>query len=249
MALTNLAPANPLIDNARRLLAAGERELFDRLIAAGSTGTINVVHGIRGNIAGTIDSMMTVLGKLPHALANTIVDMDRGTAARRLTLGETAHVTEAFGTRIQPGQVRIVRGAAMSLFAHGAFLNGNPAITIGNTIYIKSDLAIPHTDLSTSPLSIELLLHEYTHAVQYATLGFCAFGRRYLIELRANGNDPNKLYDYASRDRDWQHETLEGQAEIVGDYARTRLSLNNPKSRKTAELLRRKLQGTGIYAN
>lgn len=249
MSFTNPAPVQPLIDNARRLLAAGERELFDRLIAAGSTGTIAVTSSIRGNIAGTIDSVMILLGKLPHALANAIVDMDRGTAARRLTIGETAQVAEAFGTRIQPQQVRVVRGAGLSLFAHGAFLHGNPAITIGNTIYIKSDLSVAHADLSTMPLSIELLLHEYTHVVQYATLGFCGFGRRYLIELRANGNDPDKLYKYADRNRDWRHETLEGQAEIVGDYARARLSPNNPNSRKTAEMLRGKLRGTGIYAN
>lgn len=248
MSFLNPVPSGPLVENARRLLVAAERELLDRVIAAGSTGAVAAAGRAHANLTGAIDSMMTMLGKLPHALANGIVDMDRGFSARRLTPGETAQVDEAFGSRIQPGLVRIVKGAGLSLIAQGAYLNGNPAITVGNTIYIRSDLKLPLDDLSVRADGIELLLHEYTHVVQYATLGFGVFGKRYLTELRKLGN-ADQLYKYKSRNLDWQHETLEGQAAIVGDYAASRASPKNASNRAAANLLRGKLKGTGIYGN
>ncbi len=120
---------------------------------------------------------------------------------------------------------------------------------MGNTIYIKANLGnLTHSDLSKSLRGIEMLLHEYTHVVQYATLGFATFGRRYAAELRASGYDPDKLYDYQSRNNDWRHETLEGRAQIVGDLAKARKIPANPNNSTLANALRNKLKGTGIYA-
>ena len=101
--------------------------------------------------------------------------------------------------------------------------------------------------MSKSYDGLELLLHEYTHVVQYATLGFAVFGQRYVRELRAHHNDPNELYDYGSRNNDWAHETLEGQAQIVGNYARATHAAPNPNRRRLADELRAKLRDTGIY--
>ncbi|UYY57687.1 hypothetical protein [Sphingomonas sp. S2-65] len=234
---------------ARRLLDRAERELVERVIEAGSSAAAAAAGAVRGQFLLKIQEFMTLLGKLPHGTANWILDLDRGFSARSLTRTETQLVQEAFGGRINPGDVRIVRGAGLSAWAAIAFRNGNPAITLGNTIYIKSDLKdLTHSDLSLALRGIEMLLHEYTHVVQYATLGFGTFGRRYASELRSHGWDANKLYDYGKRNSDWQHETLEGQAQIVGEYGTARRALNVPRNRALADRLRAKLQGTGIYA-
>lgn len=165
-----LAGMNPdPIAIARRLLNRAEKELVERIIAAGE---------IRGYFLSALQEFMTTLGKLPHATANWILDLDRGWHARRLTHVETQLVQEAWGSRINPADVRIVKGAGLSAWAAIAFRKGNPAITLGNTIYIKSDLKyLTHSDLSNSLRGIEMLLHEYTHVVQYATLGFAGSAR------------------------------------------------------------------------
>lgn len=234
---------------ARRALTRLENALLDRVVKAGSTAVATTVDGARHNMSAVAGEVMTLLGKLPHTLANGIVDLDRGTGARRLTGTEMQLVVEAYGARVAPADVRIVRGAGLSVFATIAFMHGNPAITIGNTMYLKSDLnEIDYAELSNTMRGLELLLHEYTHVVQYATLGFGAFGKRYVAELRAHHNDPNELYAYETRNNDWQHETLEGQAQIVGDYTKARHAAANPMNSRLADQLRAKLAGTGIYA-
>ncbi|HWU95005.1 MAG TPA: hypothetical protein VN029_05365 [Sphingomonas sp.] len=235
---------------ARRLLNRAEKELVERIIAAGSSAAAEAAGAVRGYFLSALQDFMVTLGKLPHVTANWILDLDRGWHARRLTRVETQLVQEAFGSRVNPADVRIVKGAGLSAWAAIAFRKGNPAITLGNTIYIKASLGnLTHADLSQSLRGIEMLLHEYTHVVQYATLGFANFGRRYAAELRTHGYDPDKLYDYNSRNNDWRHETLEGQAQIVGDYGSARRALGNPNNRALADRLRAKLQGTGIYAH
>lgn len=151
----------------------------------------------------------------------------------------------AFGLRVDPARVRIVRGPGHSPLAALAFRNGNPAITVGCTIYIKGDYDVPKNDLTKSEGGLELLLHEFTHVVQYSELGYTNFGVRYAKEMRTYGGAA-KLYDYKHRKTDFQHETLEGQAEIVGNYTRAK-GATNPQSRAMAAVLERKLQGTGIY--
>lgn len=155
-------------------------------------------------------------------------------------------VVEAYSFRVNPADVRIVHGPGRSPIAQVAFLNGNPAITIGNTFYIVAQRY--RDDLSMTTDGIELLVHEYTHVVQYARHGFARFGKRYAAELRANGYDASRLYAYKKRNLRFEQETLEGQAAIVGDYASNRLS-KAPEDREAAENLRLRLHGTGIYGN
>ena len=233
----------------QRLLDRAERELIERVIEAGSSAAAAAAGAVRGHFMSKIRDFMRLLGKLPHATANWILNLDRGPSARRLTHIETQLVQEAFGARINPGDVRIVRGPGLSLWAAIAFQHGNPAITLGNTIYIKSKIEnVILSDLSQTLRGIDMLLHEYTHVVQYATLGFGTFADRYISDLRAHGFDDNELYAYRKRNNDWQHETLEGQAQIVGEFGAARREMGNREKRALADRLRAKLKGTGIYA-
>lgn len=75
-----------------------------------------------------------------------------------------------------------------------------------------------------------------------------AFGARYAAELRAHGYDADQLYEYQSRNLPFTGETLEGQAQIVGDLAGARRGAT-PADAALANALRGKLQGTGIYGN
>lgn len=190
--------------------------------------------------------MAALLTAVPHRAANAIADLDRGWHARRLTAGETARVREAYGSRVDPNTVCIVNGAGLSAIAAVAFLHNNPAITVGNTIYIGHKYY--QVDLTGETDQINLLIHEFMHVIQYNELGFVVFGKRYLAELRANGNDPDRLYDYKHRNLDFAHETLEGQAAIAGDYAGDRAS-SAPNDQREAAALRPRLKGTGIYGN
>lgn len=141
----------------------------------------------------------------------------------------------------------IVRGPGLSAFARTAFWNGNPAITIANTIYPAEAIydKVPG-DMSRMEFGVELLLHEFTHVVQYATLGFARFGAKYSADLRAHGFNAEKVYAHEERALTFGQETLEGQAEMVGDYAAGRASSNAAK-KTVADRVKPKLRGTGIY--
>jgi len=238
-------PIDPL-QFARRLLSQAENMLVDRAIHGLTSLTVGAVasgmHAIERRAADT----MTMLARLPHALANRIADLDRGPGARPLTAGEIRLATEAHGWRTSPHAVRIVRGPGRSDIAAIAFWKGNPAITIGNTIYIKADHDVNHADLSTTPKGAELMVHEFTHVVQYATLGFTGFGARYAAELARHHGNPDELYDYKHRKLDYRHETLEGQAEMAGNFGRHRHSAT-PQGRAVAAAAGAKLRGTGVY--
>jgi hypothetical protein len=110
--------------------------------------------------------------------------------------------------------------------ARSAFL-GNPAITQGNTVYFDpkaTDNGRPYysADFSSSSKGIGILMHEFTHVRQFQQLGFAEFARRYAIDLMNNGLDRNKVYKYETRNTTYATETLEGQAQMVGDYAQLR---------------------------
>lgn len=83
--------------------------------------------------------------------------------------------------------------------------------------------------------------------IQYASLGFGVFGRRYASELRAHGYDADQLYAYRKRNNSWRDETLEGQAQIVGEYSMFLRQKCTPESLRTLQMLRTKLKDTGIY--
>jgi hypothetical protein len=73
-----------------------------------------------------------------------------------------------------------------------------------------------------------------------------SFTARYGRDFAKARGDAEKLYDYASRKTVFDTETLEGQAQMVGDYAEIRHSTNPADQAMIADLERR-LQGTGIY--
>ena len=229
----------------RRLLQGAQAELVTRLLRGGGSIILAETEALRARADAIVSDWIGALAALPHNVADFIADLDRGPDARVLTTDETRLVREAYGDRQPPSVVRIVKGSGLSLPAMLAFRKGNPAITIGNTIYIKAEYQVPHQDLSTRDVGVELLLHEFTHVIQWKTMGYTGFGRRYLSDIHDCGMD--QLYDYEKRNTVYAQETLEGQAQMVGHYARVRLSPNNPNSIAKRQDLERRLKGTGIY--
>ena len=185
------------------------------------------------------------LASLPSGAANAIADSMRGPDARKLTAGEEQKLREVFGDSIDLSNVRIVNGPGYNADAFLAFnIGGNPAITEGNTVYMRSDHF--QKDFSTSPEGVEMLVHEFTHVRQYQDMGFGGFFAKYAKDLVAIG-DRNKVYDYGSRkDTTFATETLEGQAEMVGDYARYKAGGNNLNQAQARDIERR-LEGTGLF--
>ena len=230
-----------------RILNNAQAELVRRVLAAGGSIVLAGTEALRQRAEAIAQSWLDVLASLPHAIADRIAELDRGSDARRLTGGEASRVREAFGQRVPADWVRIVRGPGLSLFAFAAFRKGNPAITIGNTIYIKYDYNVPHADLTGTIGGVRLLCHEYTHVVQWREQGYTGFGKRYASELWQNGCNPDRLYDYQNRNTTYASETLEGQASIVGDYSSLLVSPQTGEVQQRVETLRQKLKGTGIY--
>jgi len=175
----------------------------------------------------------------------------RGPNARDLTSNEIKLVREAFGRTIDLSDVKIVLGDGGNPNAKLAFSLGNPAITQGNTVYFDpkaTDNGRPYysTDFSFSPKGIAILMHEFTHVRQFQQLGFAEFARRYATDLINNGLDRNKVYDYQLRNTTYATETLEGQAQMVGDYAEQRAANGNAATAQMQALANR-LRGSGIY--
>lgn len=224
-------------------LARQEQRLVDMVLGVPSA----IVDRARGRAAQVLTESLVFLGRLSHGAVDAILETSRGPSARALTPREQKLVQEAFGNRVPPARVRIVPGPGLSKIAAVAFLNGNPAITLGNTIFLKPGVAyLRYQDISLTLGGLELLLHEWTHVIQYATHGYAAFGARYAAELRAHGGDADKLYKHDERNVPFNGETLEGQAQIVGDLAGA-VRGKKPEDAARARMLRSKLSGTGIY--
>jgi len=205
----------------------------------------------RERLAEKLDNVST-------SAANAYADAMRGPYARDLTPGERQLLTVAFGEKIDLRNVRIVNGAGLNLDARGAFmLGGNPAITEGNTVYInpsaktRSGAPVYSADLSKSSEGIETLLHEFTHVFQYQNLGFSKFFRTYAENERDYGAhglsfDRDAVYNYEKRNLTFQDETLEGQSEMVGQYAQM-LADKVPANNARRQAVEWRLRGTGIY--
>jgi hypothetical protein len=169
----------------------------------------------------------------------------RGPKARTLTSGKQTQLNKIFSSRsIDLSNVRIVDGSGNNPAAAAAFRNGNPAITIGNTVYVKPGTY--SADFSKTAKGVELLAHEFTHVDQYQDLGFGSFGAKYARDLASVGGDPNKAYRYETRNTTFKTETLEGQAQMVGDYAEHKAGDKNlmPAQAKDVE---NRLKGTGFF--
>lgn len=209
---------------------------LENLASAGA----NALDGI-GDLAGKAKDALT---SLPSDAANAVADSMRGPSARPLTTGETAALRQAFGNSIDLSNVRIVDGPGYNPDAAIAFnVGGNPAITEGNTVYIRSDGYLK--DFSSTPAGVNTLVHEFTHVRQYQQMGFAGFFTKYAGDLISTG-DRNKVYDYGSRNLNFGSETIEGQAEMVGDLAGFKAGQVKLTPAEVASI-ERKLQGTGIY--
>jgi hypothetical protein len=218
-------------------LGKGLRELFNGAVDMGKQS----LSWLRDRAGEIKDKLIS----LPGAAANALADSMRGPSARTLTSGEESQLRKVFGNNIDLSNVRIVNGAGYNPDAKIAFdVGGNPAITEGNTVYIKSDGYM--ADFSKDPETIRTLAHEFTHVQQFQQRGFGNFFGRYAKDLATIG-DRNKLYDYNSRtNTTYKTETLEGQAQMVGDYARykagdTRFSAERIKN------IEARLKGTGLF--
>lgn len=230
-------------------LSEEARALFDEIFNT-TDGILRFAPppgAIHRNVFQAAQTLMALLSGLPRDLGDAVADAGRGPHARRLNPAERALVVKIHGMVVNPDDVRIVRGPGYSPLAKAAFLHGNPAITIGNTIYINYHYYdLTPRDLTSSEDGINMLAHEYMHVTQYKRFGYGNFTRRYVADLDANNYDPEKTYAYQNRKLDFAHEPLEGQAQIVGDYTSDRLSAN-PAHRAQAKLLQPRLRGTGIY--
>lgn len=185
------------------------------------------------------------LASLPSDAANALADSMRGPKARTLTSGEQAQLGKIFSNRsIDLSNVRIVDGAGNNPAAAAAFRNGNPAITIGNTVYVKPGTY--SADFSKTAKGVELLAHEFAHVDQYQDLGFGSFGVKYAKDLASVGGDPNKAYRYETRNTTFKTETLEGQAQMVGDYAEYKAGGKNLSPAQVKDVENR-LRGTGFF--
>ena len=70
-----------------------------------------------------------------------------------------------------------------------------------------------------------------------------AFLARFTREARKYGADD--AYDYAHRNTDFGHETLEGQARMMEDY--TKVLHKSPGADKITTDLKRRLAGSQVY--
>lgn len=236
-------PFEPVLRRFAAELRRQEQRLVDAVLSLPGAA----VDAAFARSARFLDDSLEMLGRLSHGAADAILEASRGPKARVLTPRETRMVREAYGDRVSPARVRIMPGPGFSAIAASAFLNGNPAITLGNTIFLKPGVVwIRAAELPQTLGGLKLLVHEWGHVVQYATLGYAAFGRRYAAELRAHGGNADKLYEYQSRNLPFRSETLEGQAEIVGDLAGARIGRTPADAARTKALAAR-LKGTGIY--
>ena len=161
--------------------------------------------------------------------------------ARPLTAGEIALARRAFGDELLYDRIRLRRGAGMNAAAAIAFMRGNPAITLSRTIYFKTPW---HDDFTAADEKARSdLLHELTHVVQYQRLGLIRFGLRYARELAACGFNASRMYHYEKAGRKFPKATLEGQAQMVGDYI---LALLREDARRSAEVAPW-LEGSGFF--
>ncbi len=159
---------------------------------------------------------------------------------RKLTAGEVALARAAFGDKIKYDRVRLSDGPGNSAFAHMAFAKGNPAITVGSTIYFKRDYC---PDFSAPGKNRKSYMHEMTHVWQYQTLGMPAFFARYGAEFFQADCKPNDMYKYEKGKTRFAEAMLEAQANMIGDYSEAQWA-GNATGKAT---IARNLAGSGLY--
>ena len=126
----------------------------------------------------------------------------------------------------------MVDGPGTSFAAHIAFMRGNPAITLGSTIYFKQWL---HRRFLPGPRRTREL-----HPRDDPRLAICRarpgpFFARYPRKLAKVGGNPDKLYQYKAGEDLFTKATLEAQAQMVEDYSRALWGKNAARHRRTRE--------------
>jgi len=159
---------------------------------------------------------------------------------RKLTAGEIALARAAFGNKIDYRRVKLSEGPGLQPLAHAAFAKGNPAITIGSTVYFKRDYC---PDFSAPGKNRKSFIHEMTHVWQYRTLGMPAFFARYGAEFARVGCKASDMYKYREGSDSFGRAMLEAQAEMVADYSE---AVWNADAARTASIARN-LAGGGLY--
>jgi len=160
---------------------------------------------------------------------------------RKLTAGEIALARAAFGNKIGYSAVRLSDGPGLEPLAHIAFAKGNPAITIGSTVYFKHDYC---ADFSAGGMKgKKSFIHELTHVWQYGLLGLPAFFVRYGKDLFNAKGKPDDMYKYVQGKDPFRTAMLEAQANMVGDYSEALWSTNAAQLAKLA----RNMAGSGLY--
>jgi hypothetical protein len=158
---------------------------------------------------------------------------------RKLTAGEIKLARTAFGDKIDYEKVKLSDGPGNSPSAHAAFWKGNPAITIGSTVYFKHDFC---PDFSVPGANGTSFMHEMTHVWQYQTLGMPTFLARYFAETAQVKGKPNDMYKYTPEST-FGEAMLEAQAQMVGDYYKARAERNAAATARLAK----NLAGSGFY--
>lgn len=166
----------------------------------------------------------------------------RGCLAKRrgLTSGEIDLARKAFANRIDYGRVKLSDGPGSNFAAHIAFAKGNPAITLGSTIYFKHDFCL---DFCAPGRKRGTFLHEMTHVWQYQRLGMARFLLRYGEEFAMVGGNPNDMYAYEKGKTRFAEAMLEAQANMVAHYSEALWAGDEPGKKRLAG----NLAGSGIY--
>ena len=159
---------------------------------------------------------------------------------RKLTGGEIALARTAFGDRIDYGKVHVVEGGALNIPAHLAFLNGNPAITMGSTIHFKRGYSDDFSDPATERHSF---MHEMTHVWQWQQLGWTRFLLRYGKQFIEVGGKAGDMYKYEHHTKPFGESMLEAQANMVQHYSQ---AIWHKNAKWQAEVAKR-LADTGLY--
>lgn len=159
---------------------------------------------------------------------------------RKLTAGEISLARAAFGKKVDYGKVRLTEGPGNNVAAKIAFAKGNPAITIGSTVYFKRDFC---DDFAAAGRNRKSFMHEMTHVWQYQKLGMAKFLLRYGEEFIEVGGKPSDMYKYKKGETKFGEAMLEAQANMIGDYSE---AVWKPDEARRVELARN-LAGSGLY--
>ena len=158
---------------------------------------------------------------------------------RPLTEGEIGLCRGVFPEPLPYRAVRLCDGPAVNDAAERAFLNGNTAITLRRTIYLKTHYCRDFSAPGVATSARRLLVHEMTHVWQWRKLGALRFLLRYAGDLLSCSGNANLMYRYEQDPRPFARCRLEAQAEMVGDY-------QDPLHSNRA-MIAAKLKGTGFY--